>query len=67
MSPKNSERDGRRKSSDLPADIYQRLVESTRDYAMFILDTTGHSPEDNARRVIEFLIEQGFIRALSGY
>jgi PAS domain S-box-containing protein len=42
MSPKNSERDGRRKSSDLPADIYQRLVESTRDYAMFILDTTGH-------------------------
>lgn len=32
-----------------------------------VLDTTAHSPEDNARRVIEYLIEQGFIRALAGY
>ncbi|HET7691494.1 MAG TPA: adenylyl-sulfate kinase, partial [Gemmatimonadota bacterium] len=31
------------------------------------LDTTAHSPEDNARRVIEYLIEQGYVRALEGY
>jgi sulfate adenylyltransferase len=31
------------------------------------LDTTSHSPEDNARRVIEYLVEQGFVRALEGY
>ncbi|HYO46621.1 MAG TPA: bifunctional sulfate adenylyltransferase/adenylylsulfate kinase, partial [Gemmatimonadota bacterium] len=31
------------------------------------LDTTSHLPEDNARRVIEYLVEQGYVRALSGY
>jgi adenylylsulfate kinase-like enzyme len=31
------------------------------------LDTTAHSPEDNARRVIEYLVEQGYVRALEGY
>ena len=31
------------------------------------LDTTLHSPEDNARRTVEFLVEQGFVRALEGY
>lgn len=31
------------------------------------LDTTSHSPEENARRVIEYLVEQGFVRALEGY
>jgi sulfate adenylyltransferase len=31
------------------------------------LDTTTHSPEDNARRVIEYLVEQGYVRALEGY
>jgi len=31
------------------------------------LDTTRHSPEDNARRMLEFLVEQGFVRALEGY
>ena len=31
------------------------------------LDTTTHSPEDNARRVIEYLIEPGYVRALEGY
>ncbi|HUF89532.1 MAG TPA: bifunctional sulfate adenylyltransferase/adenylylsulfate kinase [Gemmatimonadota bacterium] len=31
------------------------------------LDTTRHSPEDNARRTVEYLVEQGFVRALEGY
>jgi sulfate adenylyltransferase len=31
------------------------------------IDTTSHSPEENARRVIEYLVEQGFVRALEGY
>jgi sulfate adenylyltransferase len=31
------------------------------------LDTTRHSSEDNARRVVEYLVEQGFVRALEGY
>ena len=31
------------------------------------LDTTAHSPEDNARRVIEYLVEQGYVRSLDGY
>ena len=35
--------------------------------AEITLDTTHHSPEDNARRVIEYLVEQGFVRALEGY
>jgi len=32
-----------------------------------VLDTTNHTPEENARRVLEYLIEQGFVRALEGY
>ena len=35
--------------------------------AEITLDTTRHSPEDNARRVIEYLVELGFVRALEGY
>jgi sulfate adenylyltransferase len=31
------------------------------------IDTTSHSPEENARRVVEYLVEQGFVRALEGY
>jgi sulfate adenylyltransferase len=31
------------------------------------LDTTAHSPEENARRVIEYLVEQGYVRSLDGY
>jgi sulfate adenylyltransferase len=31
------------------------------------IDTTSHAPEENARRVIEYLVEQGFVRALEGY
>lgn len=31
------------------------------------LDTTSHLPEDNARRIIEYLVEQGYVRALEGY
>src|SRR5688500_16753647 len=41
MSPTTSETNGRMSPSNVPDDIYQRLVESTRDYAMFVLDTTG--------------------------
>ena len=32
-----------------------------------VLTTTDCSPEENARRVIEYLIEQGYVRALEGY
>lgn len=32
-----------------------------------VLETVEHSPEENARRVLEYLIERGFVRALGGY
>lgn len=32
-----------------------------------VIDTTNHSAEDNARRVLEYLIERGFVKALEGY
>ena len=30
------------------------------------IDTTAYSPEENARRVIDYLVEEGFVRALVG-
>ena len=32
-----------------------------------VLDTVDHGPEENARRILEYLIEKGFVRALEGY
>lgn len=32
-----------------------------------VLDTTRHTPEENARRVLEYMVESGFVRALEGY
>ena len=32
-----------------------------------VLDTVTYTPEDNARRILEYLIERGLVRALGGY
>ena len=32
-----------------------------------VIDTVTHTAEKNARRVLEYLIERGFVRALEGY
>jgi len=31
------------------------------------LDTVTHTPEENARRIVEYMIERGLVRALEGY
>ncbi len=35
--------------------------------AEIVLDTITHTPEENARRILEFMIERGLVRALEGY
>jgi sulfate adenylyltransferase len=34
-------------------------------HSELILDTVNRSPENNARSILEYLIEQGFVRRLS--
>ncbi len=35
--------------------------------AEIVLDTITHAPEENARRILEYMIERGLVRALEGY
>ncbi len=32
-----------------------------------VIDTVNHDAEGNARRIVEYLVERGFVRALEGY
>jgi adenylylsulfate kinase-like enzyme len=32
-----------------------------------VLDTVAYRPEENAQRILEYLIERGLVRALGGY